>query len=110
MTYKKSGFVVDSAHYAPDCQKHANANCITGFGVSRAAALLPPLSSPWPATVSSLNGKGGDDQRVRVFVCAWDCTSRKGGGKCARGRSGRILARGRVYGGEGVEPYDTSSE
>lgn len=24
-----------------------------------------------------------------------------GGGQCARGRSGRILARGRVYGGRG---------
>lgn len=53
-----------------------------------------------------MNGKGGDDRSVRVFVCVGVYVEERGR-LCARGRCGRILARGSVLGGE---PYDTSSE
>lgn len=92
---------------ARKCKLHNS--CIErGWAKLGRCPTYPPL---WPATVRSLNGKGGDDRSVRACVCA--CVycvcvcervgvclqikqeGRKGG-QCARGRCGRILARGRA--------------
>lgn len=81
---------------ARKCKLHKRA------GMSREAALLPPLLS------LTRHCQQTEWEGRRRPTCTCVCVrvglhveKVGGGGQCARGRSGRILARGRVYGGRG---------